>query len=141
MSDCVYLGHLIGSGRVQPEELKVSTIRNFSQSLTKKHVHSFLGLTGYYRKFIPRYATLALPLTDATRKDQPNKVVWSVECEVAFQALKAALCSHTVLMSPNFHKEFILQTDVSDRGVGAVLSQTGQSHISLTSSFQGRRNS
>ena len=123
MSDCVYLGHLIGSGRVRPEELKVSAVREFSQPRTKKDVRSFLGLTGYYRRFIPRYATLALPLTDMTKKDEPNKVAWSVECGVAFQALKAALCSQPVLMSPNFQKEFVLQTDALDRGVGAVLSQ------------------
>ena len=95
----------------------------FSQPRTKKDVLSFLGLTGYYRRFIPRYATLALPLTDMTKKDEPNKVAWLVECGVAFQALKAALCSQPVLMSPNFQKEFVLQTDASDRGVGAVLSQ------------------
>ena len=71
--------------------MKVSTVRNFLQPRTKKNVRSFLGLTGYYRKFISRYATLALTLTDITRKDQPNKVTWLAECEVAFQALKAAL--------------------------------------------------
>ena len=100
MSDCVYLGHRIGSGRVCPEEAKVCAIRNFQQHCTKKQVRSFLGLTGYYRKFIPQYASLGLPLTDLARKIQPNHVVWSQECEAAFQRLKAVLCASPFSQAP-----------------------------------------
>ena len=71
----------------------------------------------------PSMHPLALPLADLTRKIQPNHVVWSQECEAAFQRLKAALCASPILTSPNFQKEFIVQMDASDRGVGAVLSQ------------------
>ena len=69
------------------------------------------------------YVSLALSLSDITRKAQANKVTRSPECEGAFQRLKSALCTSPVLTSPNFQKEFILQTVASDRGVGAVLSQ------------------
>ena len=80
----------------------------------------FLGLTGYYRKFIPDYAA---PLTDLTRKSKPNRVAWTTECDRAFQELKLILCSSPVLASSDFTRPFTLQTDASDRGVGAVLSQ------------------
>ena len=123
MSECLYLGHTIGSGRVCPEEVKVRAIRNFQQPQTKKEVRSFIVLTGYYRKFIPQYASLAIPLTDLTRKTQPNQVTWTTECETAFQKLKSALCASPVLVNPDFKRMFTLQTDASDRGVGAVLSQ------------------
>ena len=106
-----------------PEEVKVCAIRNFRQPQTKKEVRSFIGLTGYYRKFIPQYASLAIPLTDLTRKTQPNQVTWTTECETAFQKLKSALCASPVLVSPDIKRMFTLQTDASDRGVGAVLSQ------------------
>ena len=90
---------------------------------TKKQVRGFLGLTGYYRRFIDRYATIAIPLTEATKKSLPDKVQWTSECEAAFVTLKRALCEAPVLSNPNFDQEFVLQTDASDRGVGAVLSQ------------------
>ena len=90
---------------------------------TKKDVRAFLGLTGYYRKFIPEYATLAAPLTELTKNEQPNRLVWSSECAKAFEALKRHLCTSPVLKCPDFERPFVLQTDASDWGVGAVLSQ------------------
>ena len=83
----------------------------------------FLGLTGYYRKFIPNYANIALPLTDLTRKAAPTAVAWTEECDTAFVELKHCLSRAPVLQSPDFTRQFILQTDASERGVGAVLSQ------------------
>ena len=84
MPECVYLGHTIGSGKIRPEVVKVKAIKKFEQPLTKKGVISFLGITGYYRKFIPKYASLATPLTNLKRKDQPAKVIWTPVCETAF---------------------------------------------------------
>lgn len=126
MAECVYLGHRVGSGKVRPEDLKIKAIQDFDIPITKRQVRSFLGLAGYYRKFIPHYSSLAAPLTDLTRKVAPNEVVWNTTCERAFQALKAALSSSPILQSPDFTKQFLLQTDASDRGVGAVLSQCDQ---------------
>ena len=90
---------------------------------TKKDVRAFLGLTGYYRKFIPEYATIAALLTELTKKEQPNCLAWSSGCAEAFEALKRYLCTSPVLKCPNFERPFVLQTDASDWGVGAVLSQ------------------
>ena len=76
-----------------------------------------------YRKFIPGYTTISSVLSDLTRKSAPNRVVWTPQCERAFVELKKLLCSAPVLKAPDFSKPFILQTDASDRGIGAVLSQ------------------
>ena len=126
MSECGYLGHVIGSGRIYPESVKIEAVRSFEQPTTKTRVRAFLGLTGYYRKFISDYAAIAAPLTDLTRKSEPNQVVWTPECATAFDRLKNSLCSSPVLKSPEWNKTFVLQTDASGRGVGAVLSQNGE---------------
>ena len=123
MRRCTYLGHVVGNGEVQPEETKVEAIRNYPTPRTKKQVRAFLGLTGYYRKFIPAYADLAATLTDLTGKNAPNQIRWTDLCEKAFLLLQDTLRSHPILKSPDFDREYILQTDASDRGVGAVLSQ------------------
>ena len=104
---------------------------SFAVPVTKKQVRAFLGLTGYYRKFIPDYASLAAPLTDLTKKTAPNNVCWNVQCEEAFKELKRLLCTSPVLRNPDFSRRFILQTDASDHGVRAVLSQrdeNGEEH-------------
>ena len=123
MPECVYLGHSVGSGRVRPEDVKLEAVHNFEQPTTKTQVRTFLGLTGYYRWFIPQYSAVAAPLTDLTRKSLPNRVEWSPACAQAFSSLKKALCSKPVLRSPDFDQPFILQTDASGRGIGALLSQ------------------
>ena len=91
----------------------------------------FLGLAGHYRKFIPNFASIALALTDCTKKAAPTRMQWNTLCNIAFNNLKELLCRTPILMSPNFNNQFILQTDASERGVGAVLSQlndSGQEH-------------
>ena len=103
---------------------KLEAIQAFSQPAKKKQVRAFLGITGYYRKFIPNYSALAAPLTDLTKKNRPTKVTWTQDCDSAFQVLKTCLCISPVLQSPNFTKPFILQTDASDRSLDAVLSQS-----------------
>ena len=88
-------------------------------------MRAFLGLSGYYRRFLPNYATTALPLTDLTKKrsDASKKINWTLACEAAFKQLKSQLISEPVLKSPDFSRPFIVQTNASNRGVGAVLSQ------------------
>ena len=123
MQQCVYLGHIVGNGEVRPEQGNIDAVANFPRPATKKKVRSFLGLTGYYRKFIPNYSTTALPLTDLTKKDAPTRVEWTDACETAFNELKQRLTNSPVLKSPDLSLSFIVQTDASDRGIGAVLSQ------------------
>jgi hypothetical protein len=139
METCSYLGHVVGNGEVRPEEAKLTAVRDFPTPGTKRQVRAFLGLTGYYRKFIPGYAETAAPLTDLTRKSTPNKVRWTEECATAFAALKNSLCSEPVLKSPDFKREFTLQTDASDRGVGAVLSQSDKAGVEHPVAFYSRK--
>ena len=123
MKRCIYLGHVVGNGEVHPEESKLHAVEDFLTPTTKKQVRAFLDLTGYYRKFIAEYADIAVALTDLTRKNAPNRVKWTTSCVEAFKALKDRLCSSSILKSPDFDRKFILQTDASNRGVGAILSQ------------------
>ena len=123
MRHCIYLGYRVGNGEIQPEASKIDAVSKFPQPISKKDVRAFLGLTGYYRKFIPNYSALALPLTDLTKKNAANTVDWTSACEAAFQELKRRLTCLPVLQSPDLSKQFVLQTDASERGIGAVLSQ------------------
>ncbi|KAL5510368.1 hypothetical protein EMCRGX_G005902 [Ephydatia muelleri] len=106
------------------EHSKVDSVKQFQVPTTKSDVRTFLGLTGYYRKFIQEYAEIAAQLTDLTRKNAPNHVQWTAECDSAFNRLKDCLCCEPILRSPDFSLPFVLQTDASGRAIGAVLSQT-----------------
>ena len=123
MAECTYLGHVVGGGQVKPEINKLEAVEIFPVPKTKKDVQSFLGLTGYYRRFIKDFASIAVPLTNLTKNKNQNIVVWTEECDRALNALKNVLTSTPALSSPNFEKTSILQTDASNYGVGAVLSQ------------------
>lgn len=125
-AEVIYLGHIIGQGRLRPSELKVAAIRDFPQPRSKTDIRSFLGVAGYYQRYIPRYSELASALTDALRKTEPQTVIWDDRKEEAFKALKAALTGQPVLKSPDYSKEFIVQCDASERGMGVVLCQRGE---------------
>lgn len=120
-----FLGHVVGKGIVSPKQSKVQAIQKFPVPTTKKHVRSFLGTIGFYRKFIPHFSELhvASPLFDLTRKKGCSKIVWLPVHQKAFDSLKNAIASNPVLRSPDFSKLFYLRTDASDCGVGAVLEQ------------------
>ncbi|CAM5130705.1 unnamed protein product [Natator depressus] len=120
-----YLGHQVGQGTISPLQAKVDAIQKWPVPKSKKQVRSFLGLAGYYRRFVPHYSQIAAPLTDLTKKKQPNAVQWTEKCQKAFNKLKATLMSDPVLRAPDFDKPFLVTTDASERGVGAVLMQKG----------------
>ncbi|CAM5073737.1 unnamed protein product [Eretmochelys imbricata] len=120
-----YLGHQVGQGTISPLQAKVDAIQKWRVPKSKKQVQSFLGLAGYYRRFVPHYSQIAAPLTDLTKKKQPNAVQWTGKCQKAFNKLKATLMSDPVLRAPDFDKPFLVTTDASERGVGAVLMQKG----------------
>ena len=114
-------------------------MQTFPKPSSKKQVRAFLGLTGYYPKFIPRFSSIAAPLTDLTRKNSPNRVVWTDDCDRAFKKLKEGLCAAPILYSPNFEKQFFLQTDASERGIGAVLSQMDDDNTDHPVAFYSRK--
>ena len=118
---CVYLGYVVGGGTIEPMECKVLAVQKFAHPRTKKQVRSFWGLCGYYRKFIPEFSMVASPLSDLTKKNMSIK--WTSQCEKAFGQLKQTLTKAPVLITPDWDKPFILQTDASATGLGYVLSQ------------------
>ncbi|KAL5006374.1 hypothetical protein ScPMuIL_015180 [Solemya velum] len=122
--ELVFLAHVVGNMMVKPTLDKLAIVQNFPQPLTKKQVKSFLGFVGFYRKFVQNFATLAIPLTDLTKKSMPNKVIWNETLQQAFESLKLVMLKGPVLRSPDFEKQFILRTDACDTGVGAVLEQS-----------------
>ncbi len=95
----------------------------FPRPVTKKDVKSYLGLCGYYRRFIANFSDIAEPLTLLTKKAAPIVVFWTPECEEAFKALRLMLTSSPVLIPPDYSLPFVVQTDASDVGLGVVLSQ------------------
>lgn len=115
------LGHYVGDGMLWPQQEKVNRIREVPRPRTKKQIRSFLGLVGYYRKFIQDFATVARPLTDMTKKAEPTNLKWDEESEAAFEILRKAVSEYPVLRLPLFDQPFILCTDASKDGIGAVL--------------------
>lgn len=104
--------------------LRIRRFRRLSAPPTnKKQLRSFLGLVGWYQKFIPNYAEVTVPLTNALREGTPHNVNWENEHLESFSKLKECITSAPVLKAPDFTRPFILQTDASDHAVGAALLQ------------------
>lgn len=118
----VYLGHTVGHGKLSVPDCRVAALRKFRQPVTKRDLRAFLGTAGYYRRFIKNFATIALPLTDATKKNAPTKISWDEDMLSAFSILCNSLSDFSALVIPKPDDKFLLQTDASGRGIGAVLS-------------------
>jgi len=114
---------MVGNHKLETKAEMVNTTLRAPRPVDKKKLRSFLGLVGYYRKFIPNFAALAVPLTDLTKKGTPNQLTWTEPQERAFQALGSHIACPPVLRLPDFAKGFILQTDACNDGVGGVLFQ------------------
>ena len=95
---CIYLGHIVGGGLVKPMDCEVLAVKNFKQPKT---VRSFLGLYGYYKKFIPNFSTIATPISELTRKSMPKRVRWTSKCGKAFRELKETVTHAPVLVTPD----------------------------------------
>ena len=115
-----FLGFIITADGVAADEEKIIKIKNFPQPKTVTQLRSFLGLASFYRKHVPNFARIARPLHNLTKlQDTP----WTPKATEAFEQLKTALTTPPVLARPDFDKPFILATDASREGLGAVLSQ------------------
>ena len=116
-----FLGYVVSADGISADQKKVSAVIDFPKPKDLKALRAFIGLTSYYRRFVPCFSTVAQPLYQLTRKDEP--FVWSDTCEDAFNRLKTSLTVAPVLAYPHFGRDFLLETDASGMGLGAVLSQ------------------
>ena len=116
-----FLGHIISEQGVAVQAHKVKAVREWPAPTTKKQVKAFLGLTGYYRKFIPSYSQVALPLTELTKESV--SFVWGPTQQRAFDALQDALTRADVLAHPDPSRQYLLHTDASGFAIAGVLSQ------------------
>ena len=116
-----YLGHLISGKGIEPVPEKLESIKNMPSPTTPKEVKQFLGLIGYYRKFIPKFSDVARPLTNLTKKDVPFE--WTPDCQQTFQLLKDLLMAEPILKYPDPNKPYVLYTDASKYAWSCVLTQ------------------
>lgn len=129
-NEVAYLGHIVSCHGVSADPSKVKAIQTWPVPETVREVRCFLGICSYYRKFILDFAKIAKPLHKLTEKGVD--FLWSDECSKAFEDLKAALQREPVLAYPDFRKPYVLDTDASKDGLGAVLSQVkedGREHV------------
>ena len=119
-----YLGHIVSHEGVTIDSRKIQSIKEWKIPTSIKHQRGFLGLTGYYHKFVKYYGRIAAPLTTLLKKDAFS---WTLEATKAFEHLKEAMCQAPVLATPDFTKTFIVECDASGNGIGVVLKHDERS--------------
>lgn len=132
-SQVAYLGHVISKDGVAVDENKVKDMLSWPVPQNVKALRGFLGLSGYYRKFVKDYGTYAKPLIMLLQKDNFH---WTEEATQAFVLLKKVMANTLVLRLPDFFKAFTVESDASDTGIGAVLTQEGN-HLAYFSKAMG----
>jgi hypothetical protein len=119
-----YFGHVISASGVAIDPSKIEAVASWPTPTNVKALRSFLGFTGFYRRFVKHYAIITKPLTALLKKHALFQ--WTSKHDTAFNTLKKNLCSAPLLKLPDFSKQFCIETDASHQGVGAVLLQEGQ---------------
>jgi RNase H-like domain found in reverse transcriptase/Integrase zinc binding domain/Reverse transcriptase (RNA-dependent DNA polymerase)/Integrase core domain len=121
-SEISYVGYTLDNSGLKPNLEKVAAILNLPTPKNVRETRGIIGMAGWYRRFIPNHATLMAPITDLT-KGPTKKFIWTKEANDALTQLKTILTAEPILTMPDYQKEFILFSDASDIGVGAMLSQ------------------
>jgi len=122
-TEVTYLGYVISKDGIKPDSKKLEAVRQFPRPKTLKNIKNikFLGLAGYYRRFIPSFSKLIKPLTNLLKNDM--RFEWTCAQEESIKILKQKLCEEPVLQYPDFSKPFILTTNAFGIAVGGILSQ------------------
>ncbi|KAJ9547266.1 hypothetical protein OSB04_019809 [Centaurea solstitialis] len=124
LKEVQFLGHIVTQEGIKVDPAKIEAIKDWESPKSPSEVRSFLGLAGYYRRFIEHFSAIATPLTALTKKDV--KFEWTSTCEYAFNNLKGKLTSATILTLPNGADGFVVYCDASKLGLGCVLMQDGK---------------
>ncbi|KAJ4973107.1 hypothetical protein NE237_006281 [Protea cynaroides] len=124
LSKVAFLGHVVSAEGIKVDPSKIEAIVKWEAPKSVSEIRSFLGLAGYYRRFVEDYSRIAVPLTSSTKKGE--KFVWTDKCEKSFQTLKTRLISAPILTIPVLGQTFTLYTDASGLGLGCVLMQGEQ---------------
>ena len=120
-SEREYLGHVVGSGKTSVPQVRVADLRNFKRPGKKKQLKSFLGLVGFYRRFIQDFGKLAQPLYSAIKREMCEQVQWTDQMQESFCKLCNVLSNHCMLYVPCVSDTFVVECDASYEGIGAVL--------------------
>lgn len=118
-----YMGYIVTTDAVKVDHNKIQAMLAWPAPTCISELRGFLGLTGYYRKFVHNYGVIAQPLTQLLSK---GKYLWATEVELSFNQLKKAMTSTPTLAMPNFEEAFTIESDASEKGIGAVLQQNGR---------------
>ena len=124
LEEVQFLGHVLSAGGIAVDPSKVEEVLDWKAPTIVHQVRSFLGLAGYYHRFIPDFSRIAKPITGLLKNQ--TKFVWSIEYEEAFQTLKKLLTTTPVLAQPDIEMSFDIYCDASRIGIGCVLMQEGR---------------
>jgi len=137
VSEVKYLGYVIGRGGISTDPRKIESILNWPVPKSLKQTRGFLGLAGWYRRFIANFSEITTPITDLL--SSKSKFVWTDSAQEAFQQLKALLTTAPVLQNPDFNKKFFLHCDASDYGIGAVLVQLNDEGLEKPVAYMSKK--
>jgi hypothetical protein len=135
LKEVSFLGHIITNGGIAVDPSKVSDVLKWEPPRTVSEIRSFLGLAGYYRRFIEGFSKIVKPLTTLLEKDREFK--WTNACQSSFEELKKRLTTASILVMPDLQKSFDIYCDASRQGLGCVLMQEG--HVIAYASRQLRK--